>query len=64
MKTLQCYKDSLQRFWSKLVDHVAAGEKLIDHLKKWVDTTKLLETPHSAAQSTSTLAWHTLVEVG
>ena len=24
-----------------------AGEKLIDHLKKWLDTTKLLETPHS-----------------
>ena len=31
----------------KSVDHVAAGEKLIDHLKKWLDTTKLLETPHS-----------------
>ena len=24
-----------------------AGEKLIEHLKKWLDTTKLLETPHS-----------------
>lgn len=23
------------------------GEKLIEHLKKWLDTTKLLETPHS-----------------
>lgn len=24
-----------------------AGEKLIEHLKKWLDTIKLLETPHS-----------------
>ncbi len=23
------------------------GEKLIEHLKKWLDTTKLQETPHS-----------------
>lgn len=26
---------------------LCAGEKLIEHLKKWLDTTKLLETPHS-----------------
>ena len=25
----------------------STGEKLIEHLKKWLDTTKLLETPHS-----------------
>ena len=48
-----CWKHStvsLQRFWSKLVDHVAAGEKLIDQLKKWLDTTKLLETLYSVAK--------------
>ncbi|KAL0020642.1 hypothetical protein WJX79_010395 [Trebouxia sp. C0005] len=27
--------------------NVTLGEKLIEHLKKWLDTTKLLETPHS-----------------
>lgn len=26
---------------------IPSGEKLIEHLKKWLDTTKLLETPHS-----------------
>ena len=26
---------------------LVTGEKLIEHLKKWLDTTKLLETPHS-----------------